>query len=277
MVGKTRGKRVILNYRGGDAARFFQYWGWLVGPLLRMADVVTVPSCFLKDLICARLGINVLVVNNIIDTSLFGYRERITLQPRIIVARQLEPIYDIEAVLKAFRDVQKRYYNACLAVVGTGSQSEFLRNMAVNWGLRNVEFLGHVPHEDLPAIYDKYDIFLNASRVDNFPGALLEASAAGLAVVSTAVGGIPFMYENEKDALLVPPGEWEALARATAVVIESPGLARQLIQAGMSLVQSCEWAAVRQNIYLSYGVSYTDQQVVASGGGASTGETWQTS
>jgi glycosyltransferase involved in cell wall biosynthesis len=259
IIGKILNKRIILNYRGGDAARFFDAWGWAVRPLLRMADMVTAPSRFLKELIEARFGIGVSIVNNIVDTSAFRYRDRAAVQPRLIVARQLEAIYDIESVLRAFRGIRKHYPGACLTVAGTGSQGESLRCLASDWGLTNVEFLGHVAHDDLPAIYDRHDIFLNASQIDNFPGALIEASAAGLLVVSTAAGGIRYMYENEKDALLVEPGDWKSLAGAVERAVESPRLARQCMRTALDMVRLCEWLAVRDSIYRSYGWNIAQQ------------------
>ena len=69
-----------------------------------------------------------------------------------------------------------------------------------------MRFLGYVDRQKLPAIYSECDILLNASRVDNFPGSLLDASAAGLAVVSTNAGGIPFIYTDGENALLVEVG-----------------------------------------------------------------------
>jgi glycosyltransferase involved in cell wall biosynthesis len=254
IVGKCRGKRVILNYRGGDADRFFRHWGRAARPIMQMADVITAPSQFLANLIRHYFGRPVTIVSNILDGSAFRFRERERIAPRLVVARQLEKIYDIESVLRAFGAIQKRYPNASLAVAGTGSEEKRLRALAGDWNLRNATFLGHVAHRDLPAIYDQYDIFLNASRVDNFPGALLEASAAGLVLVSTAPGGIPFMYEHGKNALLVTPGDWEGLARNVELVLESPALARQLALAGTDVVRSCEWAAVRESIYDTYGL-----------------------
>ena len=196
-----------------------------------MADVVTDPSQFLASVIQRHFGISVVIVSNILDHSIFRFRERPAVRPRLVVARQLEEIYDIESVLKAFREIQERHPDACPAVAGTGSQEGRLRALSREWGLRGVSFLGHVAHDDLPRLYAEYDIFINASRVDNFPGALVEASAAGLALVTTAAGGIPFMYEHEKDALLAPPGNWQALADAVETLLESPALARRLTKA----------------------------------------------
>jgi phenylacetate-CoA ligase len=94
---------------------------------------------------------------------------------------------------------------------------------------------------------------LNASRIDNFPGALLEGSAAGLIVVTTAAGGIPAIYEHEKTALLVEPGDWEALGRAVIQVLRSNALAGDLSMAGAAMARSCAWPRVRRAVYRAYG------------------------
>ncbi len=69
----------------------------------------------------------------------------------------------------------------------------------------HVDFWASVEKSEVPAWLAKGDIFLNTTNVDNTPVSVIEAQAAGLCVVSTNVGGIPFLLENGKDALLVPP------------------------------------------------------------------------
>ena len=255
IVGKVLRKRVVLNYRGGDAGRFFRRWRWAVKPVMQMADVITAPSEFLATLIGSQCGVSVVIVRNILDHSVFTFRERAAIRPHLVVARQLEEIYDVESVLKAFRVIAGRRPEARLAIAGTGSQEERLRRVAAEWQLRGVTFMAHVAHDDLPQIYENYDIFINASRVDNFPGALLEASAAGLALVSTAAGGIPFMYRDRRNALLVQPGDWQALADAVEEVLVSPELARKLIHNGLAVAESCDWRTVREDLYAAYGFS----------------------
>jgi phenylacetate-CoA ligase len=110
-----------------------------------------------------------------------------------------------------------------------------------------------VPHADLPALYDRSDILLNGSHVDNFPGSLVEASAAGLAVVSTNAGGIPAMYENGKTAILVEPGDWRGLADGVQTLIGNPSLGARLTAAAFQLCRQCEWENVRELLYESYG------------------------
>jgi glycosyltransferase involved in cell wall biosynthesis len=259
LVGSARRKRVVLNYRGGEAARFFRKYGWFARPVFKLATVVTAPSDFLAEVIGNHFGIPVVIVPNILDVSAFPYRERGKFQPKLLVNRHLEKIYDVESVLKALRMVQQTHPEASLWIAGSGSQEGRLRHLVSQWGLRHVCFLGHVAHGDLPAICDQCDILVNASRVDNFPGALLEASAAGLVVVSTAAGGIPFVYQDGRDAVLVPPGDWQGLGRAVQEMLVHPSLAADLAQAAAALARRCEWKEVRKHLYAVYGLPLQEE------------------
>jgi glycosyltransferase involved in cell wall biosynthesis len=277
LVSRFRRARVILNYRGGEADRFFKLFGWAVWPAFRLASVVTVPSAFLGGVIHRRFGISGLTVSNILDLRKFRYRERRQFRPRLLVTRHLEKMYDVESVLQAFRLVQNHHPDASLCVAGTGSQSEHLKALVAAWDLKNVRFLGHVAHQDLPQIYDECDILLNGSRVDNFPAALLEGSAAGLVVVSTCAGGIPFVYQNQKTAVLVEPGDWLGLARGVEQVLESPSLARSLAESARLLANTCDWHEVRIGLYAAYGFPIPEGEsggtCIAHLGGGATGST----
>ena len=253
VIGRLRGKKVVLNYRGGEAQRFFRWLGWIALPAFRMAGTITAPSEFLAGVIRERFRSSVSIVPNILDARAFRYRQRISIQPKLLVTRHLEPAYDIESALRAFRQVQSQNPQASLWIAGTGSQEKYLRALAAEWNLENVRFLGNVAHGDLPAIYDQCDIYLNASRIDNFPGALIEASAAGLVVVSTAAGGIPYIYQHEKTALLVEPGDWQNLALTVQKVLNTPTLGPNLANAAVALAQACDWSEVRKCLYRAYG------------------------
>jgi glycosyltransferase involved in cell wall biosynthesis len=253
-VGRVRGKRVILNYRGGGAEPFFSWFGWAVRPWFKAASVVTAPSDFLADLIRRFFHTSVVIVPNIVDSSSFRFRQRSRIQPKLLVTRHLEKIYDIDSVLKAFGVIQQHHPEATLWIAGTGSEESHLRSLVPALGLVNVRFLGHVAQLDLPAICDQCGIYLNASRVDNFPGALLEASAAGLPIVSTCAGGIPFIYTHEKNALLCEPGDWQALAAAVEEVLTLPSLALRLSNEGSALAKTLDWLEVRRPLYLAYGI-----------------------
>jgi L-malate glycosyltransferase len=253
LLGWLCGKRVILNYRGGEAERFFRWFGWATAPAFHQAHVITAPSGFLAGVISQHFCASVSIVPNILDSSAFTFRPRARLQPKILVTRHLEPLYDVESVLRAFGLIQEMFPEASLWIAGTGSQERYLRGRAAAWNLRNVCFLGNIAHGDLPAVYDQCDVYLNASLIDNFPGALIEASAAGLVVVSTDSGGIPYIYENGKTALLAKPGDWRTLGLAVQKLLSSPALALNLANAALAVARACDWREVRESLYVAYG------------------------
>lgn len=267
-LARIRKKRVILNYRGGEADHFFSWYAPVLRPFFRMADVVTAPSQFLVEVIGRRIGVPVRIVHNIVNFSRFRYHERKPLQPKLIVTRHLEKLYDIESVIRAFNEVQGRYPDASLAIVGTGSEEKNLRELAAKLNLRNVDFLGYIPQGDLPALYDRCDILINASRADNFPGSLVEAAAAGLVVVSTGAGGIPFIFENDASAILVQPGDWAGLAAGVLRVLDNPDIASRLACAALEQCRRYDWKNVRRLLYPIYQFDALPEEAHAAAGGA---------
>lgn len=252
VLARLRRRRIVLNYRGGEARQFFDRYGWLARPVFRLSDLVTTPSRFLAEIIGQYFDVPVQIVPNLVNTSMFQFRSRNRFQPKMILTRHLEPIYDVETAIRAFRAIQQRYPEASLWIAGEGSQRATLERLTREWKLENVTFLGHIAHKNLPELYNQCDILLNTSRVDNFPGSLIEASAAGLVVITTAAGGIPFIYEHDHSALLFRPGDWKGLAEAVSLVVENPQLGMRLTQQALALVKQCEWKEVRKLLYQSY-------------------------
>ncbi len=253
LIGRARGKRVILNYRGGQADDFLRRSAFVLRIFFRMAHAVTAPSQFLVNVLARRIGVAVQIVPNIVNFKRFRYRERNPVEPKMIVTRHLLQLYGIESVIRAFREVQQRHAGASLLIVGTGDQEKYLRGLVAEWKLRNVEFLGYIPQERLPEIYDRCDILLNGSLADNFPGSLVEAAACGLVVVSTCAGGIPYIFENDKSAILVNPGDWAGLAAGVLRVLAQPALAARLRAEALRQCRQYEWKNIRRLLYRIYG------------------------
>lgn len=229
----ARRKPVVLSARGGDAARFFRRYGKLVGPVLRRADKITTPSGFLRDVFRDAFALEAQVIPNIADLEQFVYRPRSPFRPRLLVTRNLEHIYGIDTVLRAFALVRDKHVQATLDIAGGGSLRAPLEQLAVELNVADaVTFHGPVNHEQIQRLYGECDIYVNASRVDNLPGSLLEAFASGLPVVSTRAGGIPYMVEDGVTGLLVDVDDHQALAEQVVRILDNPKLGIALADAG---------------------------------------------
>lgn len=112
-------------------------------------------------------------------------------------------------------------------IVGGGRRMDEVRQSAESLGLAGaVHFLG--PRQDVPDLLNAMDIFVLPSHSEGVSLALLEAMAAGLPVVASAVGGLPEVVQDGDNGLLIPPRDAGALAGALERLLTDPALARRL-------------------------------------------------
>ena len=247
-VAKLRGARVVVNYRGGNAARFFAGASPLALHTLKAADVVVTPSSFLQR-VFAEYGMAAEVIPNIVDLTRF--RSDVLRPggdaPHLIVTRNLEPIYDIPCAIRAFAMICACFPNARLSIAGVGPEREALARLGNQLGLSDrIRFTGRIPNEEIPALYRSADCMLNPSSVDNMPISILEALASGIPVVTTNAGGIPDMVEDGATALMVDVGDAKAMADKTISVLRDRRLAEDLRRRGLGRVSSFAWPQIRQ-------------------------------
>ena len=257
-IAKIRGIPVIVNYRGGEADVFFdKAFAW-IKPSLRRADAIIVPSGFLEAVFGKR-DFSTSIVPNIIDLSRFQPEIGFGLSwkadfPQIIVTRNLEPIYDNATALRAFDIVKKTFPSAALILAGSGPERQALEKLAARLDMTDaVTFTGRVDNEGMAALYRRADVMVNPSLADNMPISVLEALASGVPVVSTDVGGVPYLVEHGKTALLVPAQDPVAMADAILALLNEPGRARQIREAGLAAVQQYTWPSVRDRLLRIYG------------------------
>jgi len=252
-IASLRGRAVVLNYRGGEAEAFFRRSFRWVAPTLRRCHEIVVPSRFLQQ-IFGRFRVAVTVVPNVVDLTRFqGERDASEAGPNLIVTRNLEAIYGIDTAIRAFASLAGRYPAARLWIAGSGPLRDELEAQVRDLGLEGrVIFTGRLPPEEVAALYRRADVLVNPSRVDNAPNALLEAMAAGVPIVSTRAGGVPYLVEDGETALLVPVDDPTALAEAVARVLDDDGLRQVLVDAGRRQVRAHRWEAVRARLFDSY-------------------------
>ena len=154
------------------------------------------------------------------------------MHPVLISNRNFEPLYNVECVLRAFAIIQREIPEARLIVVGDGSQRDMLLALRAQLRLNHVEFVGQISPEEMPAQYNRADIYINTSNIDNMPLSLIEAFACGLPVVTTNAGGIPYMLAHGHTGLIAPRGDYESIAWTVLRLLDDDTLAARLAGAG---------------------------------------------
>ena len=209
-------------------------------PLLRFAygraDAAAATSRFLAEATRPFLppGRPITITPFGVDLDRFPFRPA-PARERVAVGAarfRLEPIYGLHHLVAAFAAVADR--RARLVVYGDGPQRPALERQAAALGLADrVSFPGRLPHERLPAALDALDLFAMPSIVpEAFGVAAVEASAVGLPVVASAVGGLPEVVEDGQDRLPRPAGRRAPPADRLSALIADRDLRARLGAAG---------------------------------------------
>ncbi len=245
MIARRFKKAVLLNYRSGEAPDHLQNWR-ASARTMRLADAIVVPSGYLVD-VFAKHGLRARSIFNFVEVENIPYRTRVDPpRPIFLSNRNLEPLYDVERVLRAFQLIQREIPDARLIVAGEGSQRASLEELTAILKLQHVEFRGRTQPEQMARLYDEADVYLNTPVIDNMPNSVIEAFAAGLPVVTSDAGGIPYIVRDGENGTLVRAGDEQALASAALRVLRERGLAARLAaQARAECLATYVWPAVR--------------------------------
>lgn len=245
IIGKSFGKRVVLNYHSGEAEDHLANWPLTAVPGMRLADKIVVPSRYLVD-VFARYGLVAEPIHNVVELDLFPYRERSIVRPAFLTNRHHEALYNVACALRAFAIIQQRIPAASLLVAGDGSLRGQLEMLSRELGLVNVTFVGRVTTSEMAKLHAASDICINASNIDNMPVSIIECLSSGLPVVTTDAGGIPYIVQDGVTALIVRRDDPAALAAAAVRVLDEPGLAARLSHNGREACRDFRWSEVRE-------------------------------
>jgi glycosyltransferase involved in cell wall biosynthesis len=154
---------------------------------------------------------------------------------------RLVPVKDHGSLLKAFQIVVRRYPHCRLEILGDGVLRQSLLDTIRSCGLEHSATLRGASH-DVAGFLAGIDVFAMCSLSEGLPLTVLEAMAAGLPVVSTAVGGIPELVEGSQCGWLCDPGRSDQLAEAMMLAVESADLRERGARARAYAAQHCSLA-----------------------------------
>lgn len=245
---RLRGVRCLMFPRGGgiiDSSAQSRLTRWWVRLALRGANVVLCQSARWRDF-AEGLGFPVdraLVVPNWTATPGLiaigrARRQSAEAAAKLLFIGWLDREKGVAELLQACQRLQ-RSDSFTLDIVGEGNFSEQARTYVAQHGMSSiVRFRGALNEDALRSVLSECNILALPSWAEGLPNAMVEAMAAGLAVVVTAVGSIPDVVTNEQDALVVPPRDIAALENALRRVIGDPALRTSLGAAACARAQA---------------------------------------
>lgn len=252
-AGRKLGKRVVLTYHGGGGESFFDKHPRLIYKYLTQTDVNIVLSGFLAK-VFEKHNLPYVVIPNIIELNGSHFKERTSVHSKYICIRAHEELYNIPCIFRAFQKVQKEIPDASLILVGDGSLHAELVQQAKFMDLQNVVFTGRVDNSRIFDYLDQADIMVSAPRVDNMPVSLIEAMNAGLLVISSNVGGVPYMIKDKENGLLFESDNDAELAEKMHWAVEHQKEAMSMIALARQTVKQYQWGQIKDRLYFAYGI-----------------------
>ena len=245
-TSKLLGKPYVLWAHGGNLPAFTQKIGAKrMARLLKGAAAVVAPSSYLGSW-AQGLDTHPVIINNMVPPADIPYRKRETFAPKLMWMRTFHPTWNPEMAIRTVKLLAQKYPSVSLTMAGAdkGGLAD-TKALAAELGLsQNIHFAGFLDAEGKRKAFDASDIYINTNRIDNTPVATIEAASAGLALVSTEVGGIPYMYRDGETAMLVPTEDPAAMSAAIGRIIETPGLGQKITGNARNFAQQCTPAAV---------------------------------
>jgi glycogen(starch) synthase len=158
--------------------------------------------------------------------------------PRLLCLGRLVRDKGFDVALRAFATVVERFPTSRLLIAGDGVEQPALEARAASLGIASaVEFVGWVNPEEVPGLLNAATAVLMPSRTEGLPQVALQAAQMARPIVATAVGGLPEVVVDGETGILVEPEDSQALAVATARLLEQPETARRMGAAGRRRAQ----------------------------------------
>ena len=207
----------------------------------RGAGRVVAVSRGLRELaLRSRPGTEIDVIPNGVNVEHFGPGPGGDPKRVLFVGRLIER-KGVDYLIQAFREVRAAVPDAQLHIVGEGPERARLEARAGAPGLSGITFCGHLEGDALSAAYCSSAILALPALVDAMPNVVLEAMAAGLAIVTTPTGGSEVLRGN---GVVVPAADANALCAAIVGYLTDPTRLAEHQRLSRRLAEGMSWAAV---------------------------------
>jgi glycosyltransferase involved in cell wall biosynthesis len=242
------GKPYIAYLHGGNLPARLVRSPSMSNAVFRHSYINIAPSDYLKKAF-EQVGYKALLIPNFIQIEDLPFVQRENLRPRLLWVRAFEKTYHPEMTVRVFAGIQKLYPEAELCMVGPdkdGSMKE-CKQLANELHLEGkIVFKGKLTKPEWAALAANYDIFISSTQIDNTPISVIEAMALGLPIVSTAVGGVPFLLKHLETGLLSPGNDIPAMVENIQKLLNSSVLAQKLSLNARQKAETFDWKVVEK-------------------------------
>lgn len=250
LLSKIVGLNYILILRGGNLSNRFEKSFFVAKSMVKNASRIIAPSGYLQQLTQNKFDINTVLIPNFIDIHYYPFKQRhaITDDVKLLWVRAFDKIYNPTLAIQIVEVARKKGINVSLTMVGPDKDGSLLscQDLAKHLEIEKfINFTGRLSKTDWISIAQEHDIFINTTNIDNTPVSVMEAMATGLPVITTNVGGIPFLFENGKEGIMVEPNQADLFVKAIQALIAEPLMYHDLSLAARTKALEWDWKIVK--------------------------------
>lgn len=241
-------KPIAFYLHGGDLGSRLKQNPKMCSLMFSNAHALIAPSGFMKSEF-EKFGYEPKLIPNFIKINNYPYRQRSLNEIRLFWLRNFKHHYNPMLAVKVILNLLQNGFNATLTMVGPdGKDGSFdevkdfvLRNKLAEY----VSFTGSLTKPEWIEKSHASNILINTTFIDNTPISVLECMALGILVVSTNVGGIPFLLEHKVDSLLVKPDNVDEMVEAILEFHQNKDFAKQVSSVARQKVEEFDWNVVK--------------------------------
>ena len=211
------------------------------------AAVNVAPSGYLYNAFAKAGFSNIQHIPNTIELDNYLFKERAVFTPKLLWVRSFAEIYNPLMATKVLGKILQKYPEATLTMVGPDKDGSLARceDYVTNHHLP-VKFTGSLSKETWTSLAQYHDVFISTTNFDNTPVSVIEAMALGLPVVSTNVGGMPYLIHDTVDGLLSIPENVSAFSEKISRLLENTMSTKEIVLNARQKVESFDWNVVKE-------------------------------
>ena len=187
-------------------------------------------------------------IPNVLKLENYIKKDRLELSPTLLWVRAFKNLYNPTLAIETLKIIKKKYSNAKLCMVGPfmdESINDVKKLILLNNLSDSVEITGALKNTEWHKKSEDFDIFINTTNIDNLPVSVMEAMALGLPVVSTNVGGLPYLIDNNIDGVLVSRENPKEMAEAIFMLLDSKDRVLEITQNARRKIEYFSWEKVK--------------------------------
>lgn len=219
-------KNYIPILRGGNLPYRINKNPFLSGLIFNNSYINVAPSKYLKTEFAKR-KYKTVMIPNVLEIDKYKYSKKKIIKPNILWVRAFKELYNPRLAVEVFTLVKEEFPEAKLCMIGPEKDNSFIEVQKKIFELnleKSIELTGVLPKHVWQEKSKFFDIFINTTNFDNTPNSIIEGMALGLTIVSTNVGGMPYLIDNNIDGILVEKNNAHKMAKAIIDLIKENNL-----------------------------------------------------